>query len=453
MRARSAKTIIGALAAISISLTAGGCAKGAQSNANTNTSDGALLYGTDGNMANSFGDSFKDSAPGMLAGMKGTVPLTPLTEDFKRRLKGVDPGLTDFNYSAESYDAVVVAGLAAETARSVDPANIAKQLIGVTTGDTECDTLAVCLTYAKTGKRIRYKGISLQRSGFTQTGEPSTAMYGVVTFGRDNLLEDAKTEYVSAGDEKTESKTPPPAVISPKSNHNSTPLKIGILLPKTGGLSFQGPPMFAAVKLAVKELNEAGGVLNQPVALEEGDDGTSPDVAGATVDRFIGLGVHVIIGAAASGVSKAVLPKVVAAGKVMISPSATSDELSTLDDKGLFFRTSPPDVLQAKALTDIIMRGGHQRVAVVARDDSYGKGLAGNVQANLGVAGIKPSDIKVTLYPAKDTYDPKVDTDGIFKPIAKDLKGFQPDAVLLIGFDESAFVIKAMVADGVKIRS
>jgi ABC-type branched-subunit amino acid transport system substrate-binding protein len=449
MRVRS---IVGAFAAAAaVSLAAAGCNTAGQNQSGA-TSEEVRLYGTDGNMANSFGDAFKDE-PGILAGMKGTLPLTPLSEDFKRRMRAVDPNLSDFNYSAESYDAVVIAALAAEVAKTVDPPSIAKQIVGVTNGDLACDTIPTCLTGAKAGKRIRYKGVSLRRSGFSTAGEPSTAMYGVVSYGRDNRLEDAKTEYVSAGDEKGESKTAPPGVAPANGKSNKTPLKVGILLPKTGALAFQGPPMFAGVRLAVKEINEAGGVLGAQVALEDGDDGTSPDVASTTVDRLIAAGVHVIIGASASGVSKAVLPKVIAASRLMISPSATSDELTSLDDKGLFFRTSPPDVLQAKALTDIVMRDGRSKIAIIARDDSYGKGLANNVQNNLQAAGIKAGDVKVQMYKAKDTFDPKVDLEGVFNPIARQVKSFGADGILLIGFDESALVIKALVAAGVKVRS
>ncbi len=451
MRGRAWRAMFGALTATALSLSAAGCGVVARGQAETSSTPEVRFYGTDGNMANSFGDSFKD-APGMLAGMKGTVPLTPLTEEFKRRLRAVDPALTDYNYSAESYDAVVVAALAATAAHSVDPGAIAKQIVGVTSGDDSCDTIATCLEAVKAGRHVKYRGVSLQRSGFTQTGEPSTAMYAVETYGRDNKLEDAKTEFVSAGDDKNENKTAPAPPSSTKTK-TTVPLKIGVLLPKTGGLAFQGAPMFAAVHLAIKEINEAGGVLDEQVLVEDGDDGTSPDVAGRTFDRFVGLGVQVVIGAAASGVSKAVLPKVIATNRVMISPSATSDELSTIDDHGLFFRTSPPDVLQAKALNDTIMRDGRTKIAIVARDDSYGKGLAENVQANLRAAGIKPDNLKVTLYKAKDTYDPKADLDGTFTPIAKDVKNFGADGVLLVGFDESAFVIKAMVAAGVKVQS
>jgi ABC-type branched-subunit amino acid transport system substrate-binding protein len=409
------------------------------------------LYGTDGNMSNSFGDALKDT-PGVLSGMKGTTPLTPLSEDFKRRMNGVDPNLADYNYAAESYDAVVVAGLAAETARTVDPAAVARQIIGVTTGGTVCESPATCLPLARTGKDFQYRGVSL-RGGFTEVGEPSVAMYGTMNFGRNNHIDDAKTEFVAAGDNKAEAKTVAPA--PPPSNkpaRTTTPLKIGSLLPKTGGLAFQGAPMFAAIKLAIKELNEAGGVLGVPVAYEEGDDGTSPDVAGVTLDRFIAAGVHVVIGAAASGVSKAVMPKAVAAGRIMISPSATSDELSKIDDKGWFFRTSPPDVLQAKALADIIMRDGPRRVVVVAREDSYGTGLAQNVRADLTVAGITAANVRVIQYKAKDAFDPKTDVAGVFAPIAKTVKDFKPDAVLLVGFDESALLIRALLDEKVEIR-
>jgi ABC-type branched-subunit amino acid transport system substrate-binding protein len=439
---------MGALAATVTALSVTACGPaGGDTAGSADTS--VRIYGTDGNMANSFGDAFKDE-PGRLSGMRGTLPLTPLTEDFKRRVSTMAPNLPDYNYAGETYDAVVVAALAAQAAHSVEGPAIAKQIVGVTTGDTDCDTPADCLAAVKQGRHVRYRGITLQRSGLTQSGEPSTAVYGVVAFGRDNRIEDTKTEFVSAGDEKGENKTAPPAPSSNKAR-TTAPLKLGILLPKTGGLAFQGPDMFAAAHLAVKEVNEAGGVLGLPIESQDGDDGTSPDVAGATLDRFINDGVQVIVGAAASGVSKAILPKAIAAGRVMISPSATSAELSTVDDKGFFFRTSPPDGLQAKALNDIIMRDGRSKIAILARDDSYGKGLAHDVSANLIASGVKKEDVKVTMYKAKDSYDAKADTDGIFTPIAKDVKAFGADGVLIVGFDESAFAIKALATAGYKI--
>nr|BFE64467.1 hypothetical protein GCM10020063_089930 [Dactylosporangium thailandense] len=449
MRARSATAIVGAITAIGVLLAASGCASGTKSDDDAVAAADIRLYGTDGNMANSFGDALKDS-PAVLNGMKGTTPLTPLSEDFKRRVKAIDPTLTDFNYAGESYDAVVIAALAAETGKSADPAVIAKQIIGVTTGENTCDGVAACLAAAKSGKDFKYRGVSMRSSGFTSVGEPSAAMYGVLNFGTSNKIDDAKTEFVGAGDQASEDKTAPPAPSSTAGGKGQKPaLKYGLLLPKTGALAFQGPPMFAAAKLAIKEINEAGGVLGQQVQVVEGDDGTNPEIAKATAAQFIAQGVAVIIGAGASGVSAAVIPQVALAGRVMISPSATSDALTKVDDKGFFFRTSPPDTLQAKAVADIIMRDGHTKVAIIARDDNYGSGLAEGVKADLQSAGIRPENILVKKYEAKDKYD-KSEGPKLFDPIAGEIKSFGATGILVVGFDESAMAIKSLVTSGVK---
>ena len=50
---------------------------------------------------------------GALAGMKGTTPLLELSQDFKDKLLAIDPALQDFNYAAETYDAVNIIALAA----------------------------------------------------------------------------------------------------------------------------------------------------------------------------------------------------------------------------------------------------------------------------------------------------------------------------------------------------
>ena len=90
---------------------------------------------------------------------------------------------------------------------------------------------------------------------------------------------------------------------------------MGGLLPKTGDLAIAYPPMAAGAALAIKEINAAGGALGEPVTWIDGDDGTSPAVAKATVAKHVADGVSVIIGAGASGISREVLPDVVKAGQ------------------------------------------------------------------------------------------------------------------------------------------
>ncbi|MFG1675149.1 ABC transporter substrate-binding protein [Micromonospora sp. NPDC049282] len=404
------------------------------------------LYGTDGNMQNSFAAEFKDRA-NLLNGMKGTTPLTPLPESFKERLRNVNPKLTDFLYAAESYDAVVISVLATQLAGTTAPSEIAKQIVGVTNDGQRCDEVAACLQLARAGQDLEYRGVSLTRAGFTDTGEPATASYGTLHFDNQQL-DDGKTEFVGAGEESGASSKAPPRGRKARGKVKDAPLVLGGLLPKTGDLALAYPPMAAGVTLALNEVNAAGGVLGEPVKFIEGDDGTNPAVAKATVASHVGQGVSVIIGAGASGISRAVLPDVVAAGRILFSPSNTDAGLSALDDKGLYFRTAPPDSLQGRALADVMLRDGPRKIVLLARKDSYGEGLQENVRAELEKAGVGADRLKLLTYapPA----DPATPVD--FTGIAQEIKSFGPEAVLVIGFGESARAITALADAGVQIR-
>lgn len=396
------------------------------------------LYGSDGNMLNGFGDLLKDFPDG-LVGMKGTTPLTRLSQTFRERLRSVDGQLKDQSYAAESYDAVVISALAAQIAKTTDPKAIAAQINGVTTGGTACEAPDACLALIHAGKDIAYKGISLGLGGFTDVGEPSASTYGILRFSDKNHLDASQTEFVPAGNPAKATSQRPPNPGAP----GTGPLKIGALLPHTGDLASAGPPMFAGAQLGVREINAAGGVLSRPVQWFDGDDFTDPEKAKATAQSLISAGVHVIIGASASSITKAVLPITVAAGVVLFSPCNTAAELTNADDKGLYFRTAPPDGLQAAALTDIIMRDGVRRVVIVAREDAYGRGLMDSVKDNLVKAGLVVDDIKTVPYnPEKPD----------FAGLGEDVKAFGPDGVLVIGFDESVKAIDSMIKAGLTSR-
>jgi ABC-type branched-subunit amino acid transport system substrate-binding protein len=395
------------------------------------------FYGTDGNMLNGVGDLVSKQHPNVMAGMKGTTPLTPLSTSFTERLRTIDPTLEDYSYAGETYDAVAISALAAQAAGTTNPKSIAAQINGVTVGGTACTTVQECLNLLKQGKDIAYRGFTLGLGGFTDAGEPSASTYGVLRFSTGNQLDVAQTQYVPTGDaaNATKNSTPPATP-----NAASEPLRIGALMPHTGDLASAGPPMFAAAELAVKEINNAGGVLGKNVQWFDGDDFTDPVKADVTAHHLIEDDkVQVIIGAGASSISLAVLPTIKAAGVVLFSPANTSAELTTTDDDGLFFRTAPPDGLQAAALTDVIMRDGVRKISIIARNDSYGKGLMDSVKANLVAAGLSADNVQTTLY------DPNT-TD--FTVASGNARSFGPDGVLLIAFDETAGIFDALIRDG-----
>lgn len=218
-------------------------------------------------------------------------------------------------------------------------------------------------------------------------------------------------------------------------------LRIGTLLPDTGSLSFLGPPMVAGTQLGVNDVNAAGGVLGQPVQLIPGDSGdTTTDTANTTVDRELAAGTQVIVGAASSSVSLKVIDKIASAGVVMFSPANTPDQFVCYPDKGMYFRTAPTDVLQAQAVAQLISDDGGQRVAIMALNDPYGTGLADNIEKNLIDSGVPSDQIEKIIYdPNAQSFNSEVDQ----------VKNFNPDAVALVGFEESAKIITRMHEVGI----
>ncbi|OLE28252.1 MAG: hypothetical protein AUG44_07830 [Actinobacteria bacterium 13_1_20CM_3_71_11] len=436
MRARRA-----ALAVVSAAvLLVAGCGSAAGNPADASATGGVRLYGVDGNMANSLGAALK--TPGAISGMVGTTPLTQLSEDFKQRLLATDPSLTFFEYSGEAYDAVMITALAVMAAHSVDPPTVARYINGVTElvpGGVECDTVKDCLDAMAAGKPVAYRGVTV-RSGFTDAGEPSTTSYGTLHFGSNDKIDDGKTEFVSAGDNSAASTAPPPPAAGTKSHEA---LKLGILLSKTGDLASFCPPIFAGAHLAIKELNELGGVLGHPVTSEDADDGTDPAKASLAMDKLVAGGASIIIGPATSGESAALIPKAVAGGRLLFSPSATSAALTKADDHGLFFRTAPSDSYQSQALADVVMRGGARRVYIIARADSYGTGLRDGFTDDLVKAGIRKQDIGNLTYK---------DGQKDFSEIVRSAKSFGPDSIVIIGYEESSKVIQALMDGGVQFN-
>ena len=125
----------------------------------------------------------------------------------------------------------------------------------------------------------------------------------------------------------------------------------------------------------------------------------------------------------------------------MFSPANTSDQFVCYPDKGQYFRTAPTDVLAGSGCGAAHRRDdGAQRVSILALNDPYGTGLADNIQKNLVDAGIPEDQIQKIIYdPNAQSFNAEVDQ----------VKDFDPDAVAVIGFEESAKIITRMHEVGI----
>lgn len=394
---------------------------------------GTPLYLVDGNTGNALGEKLP---AGTLDGVKGTIPGAENTQDFRDALLAVDPDLIDFAYAPESYDAVILAALAAAKAKSDAGVDMAKQMVPITNGTEICNDYVGCLALLEEGKDIDYNG----RSGavnFWDAGDPTAASIGVYTFGADNVLKPEVTfsegEIVPEGEAN-------PIDAKPQTGAGDGVFKIGTFLPVTGNLAFLGPPEVAGVKLAIKDIEAAGGIPGfDSIKLEEGDSGdTSTNTGQQTVKRLLPLNIDLLIGAASSGSTLSVLDQVTNAGVMMISPANTSPALTLAPDSGLYWRTAPSDVLQGCFVGGMLLEDGVAKVAIMSLQDSYGDGLNENVTKCFTEGG---GEVVANV-----VYDPKA-TD--FAADVAKIKAAGPEAIVLIGFDESAQIIQELVKQGI----
>ena len=119
--------------------------------------------------------------------MSVTTPGAEATTDFRERLATVDPALKDYNYAAESYDAVVTSALAALVAESDSGEAIGAELPGVTKDGEKCTTFEECTALIEAGDDIDYDGISGPIE-LNDVGDPTSASIGIYTYGPDNKL-------------------------------------------------------------------------------------------------------------------------------------------------------------------------------------------------------------------------------------------------------------------------
>jgi branched-chain amino acid transport system substrate-binding protein len=173
-------------------------------------------------------------------------------------------------------------------------------------------------------------------------------------------------------------------------------IKMGIILGFTGPIESLTPAMAASAELAFKEASDSGSLLDGSTISTVRADSTCVDSAAATAaaEGVISQGVAAIMGADCSGVTGAIATNVaVPNGVVMISPSATSPGLTTLDDKGFFFRTAPSDARGGQILAEITKDRGIDSVAITYTNNDYGKGLADVYEASVKALGITVTSV------------------------------------------------------------
>lgn len=215
------------------------------------------------------------------------------------------------------------------------------------------------------------------------------------------------------------------------------------LFPLTGSMAYLGPANIATMKLAQKDINAAGGVLGKDIEITSADtsDADHADQNTSSAQSVLAKNPSVVVGPPSSSVVKNTYKQVTSAKVPMISSGATSTAFSGLSD--YFFRTVAPDTVQGAVMGNLIAQDGVQKLAIAVFNDEYGTGLRDTIVKTASAAGV---DI---IYGEKDTFDP---TETNFSSIATAIKASNPDATLVIAFDQTKPLLKALASAGVNTK-
>ena len=306
----------------------------------------ASVFGADGIADAGFVDAFSDTTA--LNGVTATKPRPGADSAAKTTFEaayaasgGDGAGI----YTHETYDAVMMVGLAA--AADSD-------------GDLR-DDLATLGT--------DYSGASGSHS-FDAAGDVGGTGYEVCGFTNmaDDTIFACPMVWSSA------------AGLGP-APFDGTVIKLGLLTPATGPIAVYSQGFEDAAAVAISALNLQGLANNVQFELVVADSGCDATAAATAAQTLVDSGVIGIAGAACSGATLSAITVAKEAGIPMISYASTSPAVTTADDNGLLFRVVPSDAQQALALVDVVSGDGHSNPGVLYMTNDYGSGLADNFEA------------------------------------------------------------------------
>jgi len=166
-------------------------------------------------------------------------------------------------------------------------------------------------------------------------------------------------------------------------------ITIGLIAPLTGPVAAYGDQVKNGAQTAVDEINKNGGILGEKVILKTADDAGEPKQGVSAANQLVGEGIKFVVGPVTSGVAIPASDVLAENGVLMVTPTATSPDLT---NRGLtnVLRTCGRDDQQAAVAAEYALKHfKDKRIAIINDKGAYGKGLADNFKATLNAGGVK----------------------------------------------------------------
>src|SRR3989344_3957989 len=207
----------------------------------------------------------------------------------------------------------------------------------------------------------------------------------------------------------------------PDAQATTETVKLGLMLPLSGDATAYGNPIRTAAFIAADEINAKGGINGKMIEFVTEDSKCSPKDGASAAQKLVNVDkTKVIIGGACSGETLGAAPIAEAAKVVLISPSATSPDITTAGD--FVFRLAPSDayagiVASEHAFSEMNAR----KAAIISETSDYAQGLRKVFKENFAKMG--------GTVVADETYNPE---DSDFRSQITKVKASNPDMIYLV---------------------
>jgi branched-chain amino acid transport system substrate-binding protein len=223
---------------------------------------------------------------------------------------------------------------------------------------------------------------------------------------------------------------------------NAADIVIGTAGPVTGQYAIFGEQMVRGAKMAVADINAAGGVLGKQLVLEIGDDACEAKQAVAVANQMVNKGAVFMAGHFCSSTSIPASETYYEEGILQISPASTNP-LLTEQGRDNVFRTCGRDDQQGLVAGEFLAkRFAGQTIAILHDKTAYGKGLADETKKVLNRAGVQEAMYEAYTAGEKD-----------YTALVSKLKAGKVDVIYLGGYHtEAGLIIRQARQQGLDAR-
>ncbi|PYG78410.1 branched-chain amino acid transport system substrate-binding protein [Pseudomonas sp. RV120224-01b] len=169
--------------------------------------------------------------------------------------------------------------------------------------------------------------------------------------------------------------------------HSADPIRIALVGPVTGAVAQYGDMVFMGSKMAIEQINKAGGVNGSELEGVVYDDACDPKQAVAVANKIVNDGIHYVVGHTCSSSTQPASGIYEDEGILMVTPTATSPEI-TAQGYELVFRTIGLDNMQAPIAARYVADTVKPKAVAVLHDkQQYGEGIASAFRQELLTKG------------------------------------------------------------------